>query len=145
MPLTFDIETVSVPSRGYLFFYGHSCFFHAKFQFVSVPSRGYLFFYHISSLIDLDSYKKFPSPLGVISFFTLRKNGLNCLELVSVPSRGYLFFYPLLLYRYNPVSSFRPLSGLSLFLRKRKQLHILLICFRPLSGLSLFLQSIRLF
>ena len=61
--------------------------------------------------------------------------------MVSVPSRGYLFFY-----RENECFasiefSFRPLSGLSLFLLfvKLEELRIV-SCFRPLSGLSLFLR-----
>ena len=61
-------------------------------------------------------------------------------DMVSVPSRGYLFFY-----RENECFasiefSFRPLSGLSLFLLfvKLEELRIV-SCFRPLSGLSLFL------
>ena len=86
---------------------------------VSVPSRGYLFFYFIISetvkrlpvrfrplsglslfllfpLFHQKQYmlKMFPSPLGVISFFTSTyQKAIQELEhFVSVPSRGYLFF-----------------------------------------------------
>ena len=110
-------------------------------KYVSVPSRGYLFFYLDSCRIR-KRWIWFPSPLGVISFFTkkgkpqrtektARFRPLSGLSLflrkscrlwnrrnygVSVPSRGYLFFYDLCCKEPLPEKCFRPLSGLSLFL-----------------------------
>ena len=86
---------VSVPSRGYLFFYYLSTGLILILSFVSVPSRGYLFFYLDSCRIR-KRWIWFPSPLGVISFFTKK----------GKPQRT------------EKTARFRPLSGLSLFLRK---------------------------
>ena len=64
-------------------------------KIVSVPSRGYVFFY-----LTVSEY--------VNSVFT-----------VSVPSRGYVFFYEEYKESKNKLEnySFRPLSGLCLFLQ----------------------------
>ena len=110
----------------------------------------------------------FPSPLGVISFFTIITPVLlkKISKLVSVPSRGYLFFYIGMISQVVKEFCFRPLSGLSLFLQEyRKEVIInegfvsvpsrgylffyeivkgffkfFIRRFRPLSGLSLFLR-----
>ena len=86
-------------------------------KIVSVPSRGYVFFY-----LTVSEY--------VNSVFT-----------VSVPSRGYVFFYGIIKIVKRKVISFRPLSGLCLFLRKNLILYDIQMIesFRPLSGLCLFL------
>ena len=87
-------HSVSVPSRGYLFFYQEKDLKQNEaIETVSVPSRGYLFFYTSGNLWGKNRPGSFPSPLGVISFFTERGGAYKMKK-----------------------QCFRPLSGLSLFL-----------------------------
>ena len=60
---------------------------------------------------------------------------------VFVPSRGFLFFYATKIVELLPVHSFRPLTGISLFLCSAKTRAIHCQSFRPLTGISLFLCS----
>ena len=110
-----SVDKVFVPSRGFLFFYAvylyfanhRTCFrpltgislFLSKYEIVMnavncvfVPSRGFLFFYS-----QCDRSQWWPWP-------------------VFVPSRGFLFFYWRKKRQSNRRWSFRPLTGISLFL-----------------------------
>ena len=117
----FCLKMVSVPSRGYLFFYQPKVVVRRWFGGLFPSPLGVISFFTVWLTYDV-SKCKFPSPLGVISFFT-RYDDRNKRR------TGYCF---------------RPLSGLSLFLRRKKSYdQISIICFRPLSGLSLFLQCLR--
>ena len=83
------------------------------------PLSGLSLFLQLMEPNENDKVKiKFPSLLGVISFFTGNRR---------ISMQG--------------TYSFRPLSGLSLFLHGAKIAQAQASSFRPLSGLSLFLQE----
>ena len=83
---------------------------------VFVPSRGFLFFYGLNNDITVHA------------------------KTVFVPSRGFLFFYNSLSVTLMSYESFRPLTGISLFLLLQTcRFHAGSLRFRPLTGISLFL------
>ena len=86
-------RTVFVPSRGFLFFYRNMLHEQIR-KAVFVPSRGFLFFYRNDSPRCADDGRRFSSPHGDFSFSM--KNLEKCIS--------------------SSRSSFRPLTGISLFL-----------------------------
>ena len=158
---------VSVPSRGYVFFYLVLTATNLSSKTGFRPLSGLCLFLQSGKIFITKWKKKFPSPLGVMSFFTMSAKVLEASEgltfpsplgvmsfftkwkkllkdtkcRVSVPSRGYVFFYGIIKIVKRKVISFRPLSGLCLFLRKNLILYDIQMIesFRPLSGLCLFL------
>ena len=155
---------VFVPSRGFLFFYRNMLHEQIR-KAVFVPSRGFLFFYRNDSPRCADDGRRFSSPHGDFSFSMELRWKVILHLMVFVPSRGFLFFYKTWKKHWKTKnmfssphgdfsfsmknlekcisssrSSFRPLTGISLFLFSCGHTEeIQIYGFRPLTGISLFL------
>ena len=108
---------VFVPSRGFLFFYkkvDNKTIVTSSFR----PLTGISLFLLLSTFLPIDSKTVFVPSRGFLFFYEKLWQTLQTTQQkVFVPSRGFLFFYGCYFYtQKTKKDSFRPLTGISLFL-----------------------------
>ena len=108
---------VFVPSRGFLFFYSLIRGYNDGRLAVFVPSRGFLFFYQEQPWTLLWQDLLFSSPHGDFSFsIQHRRDAWSCEKLFSSPHGDFSFSIRSEWAGQRRILSFRPLTGISLFL-----------------------------
>ena len=108
---------VFVPSRGFLFFYINFWLLKNWMWTVFVPSRGFLFFYQEQPWTLLWQDLLFSSPHGDFSFsIQHRRDAWSCEKLFSSPHGDFSFSIRSEWAGQRRILSFRPLTGISLFL-----------------------------
>ena len=139
---TYDAsDFVFVPSRGFLFFYWRLQNKQALNE-VFVPSRGFLFFYPVCSFFHfLLVQQVFVPSRGFLFFYCMATFFYILTDPVFVPSRGFLFFYGVCENMKRASLSFSSPHGDFSF--SMAEVHVISkedMSFRPLTGISLFLS-----
>ena len=109
------LYTVFVPSRGFLFFYKRGNTYSRTYRKVFVPSRGFLFFYcNFHNLMPC--VVQFSSPHGDFSFSIAHIERPVRTGEFSSPHGDFSFSIQSRYRQAGAEVSFRPLTGISLFL-----------------------------